>query len=298
MAQTKPTIFISHIHGEEETANAIEEVLRSALLGAVTIFNSSNRHSLDPGDPFRDKIIETLRNSECTLVIASPDSVSSPWVNFEAGGAWVSGRRVIPCCVKGMKPTSLPVPLSHLQGLSLDTVDGLTALLKLVAQIAKLDFPTAYDIGAGVKSIVSTWKTGSPVKRNNALINWMKQSERRPTKHIGRSESGLFRVRHLASTEPRETKQFPDYALQPGDSVRCWVDVEGDTSGTNRMYCFAKNDIADLIEELPERALLRGTLVCLGQIKIYEFSMPAFDPDDERGIDYYPAWLIEDAAKA
>jgi hypothetical protein len=99
MLQNKPTVFISHIHNDEAIANAIEVVLRNALLGAVNVFNSSNRRSLEPGDPFRDKIVETLKNSECTLVVASPDSVSSPWVNFEAGGAWVSGRRVIPCCV-------------------------------------------------------------------------------------------------------------------------------------------------------------------------------------------------------
>jgi|HubBroStandDraft_6_1064221.scaffolds.fasta_scaffold378054_2 hypothetical protein len=91
MIQNKPTVFISHIHSDEATANTIDTELRSALLGAVNVFNSSNRRSLEPGDPFRDKIIETLKNSECTLVVASPDSVSSPWVNFEAGGAWVSG---------------------------------------------------------------------------------------------------------------------------------------------------------------------------------------------------------------
>lgn len=298
MLQNKSTIFISHIHGEEGTANAIENVLRVALLGSVNIFNSSNRRSLDPGDPFRDKIIETLRASECTLVVASPDSVSSPWVNFEAGGAWVSGRRVIPCCVKGMKPTSLPVPLSHLQGVYLDTIDGLTALLKQVAQIAGLDYPTAYDVGLGVESIVSTWKAFASVKKNSEFILWVKQSERRPKKYAGMSNSGLFRVHHLKATDPRETKQFPEYDLLSGDSVRCWLDVEGELGGSSRMYCFATDKVADLLENFPDQVLLRGTLICLGQMKIYEFSMPAFDPDDERGIDYYTAWLIKDVEKA
>ena len=297
MAQNKPTIFISHIHGEERTANAVENVLRTALLGAVNIFNSSNRQSLDPGDPFRDKIIETLKNSECTLVIASPDSVSSPWVNFEAGGAWVSGRRVIPCCVRGMKPTSLPVPLSHLQGLSLDTNDGLTALLKHISHLAGLDYPAAYDVTSGVAEIVSTWKTSTPVRKNDELISWMRQSERRPQKYAGTSASGLFRVKNLAATDPRETKQFPEYDLLSGDSLRCWVDVEGEP-GKTRMYCFGMDEVADLIEEVTEQTLLHGSLVCIGQMKIYEFSMPAFDPDDERGIDYATAWLIREAKKA
>jgi hypothetical protein len=61
MIQNKPTVFISHIHNDEATANAIDVELRSALLGAVNVFNSSNRRSLEPGDPFRDKIVETLK---------------------------------------------------------------------------------------------------------------------------------------------------------------------------------------------------------------------------------------------
>jgi hypothetical protein len=125
----------------------------------------------------------------------------------------------------------------------------------------------------------------------------MKQSERRPKKHAGTNGSGLFRVHHLTATDPRETKQFPDHDLLSGDSIRCWLDIEGEP-GKTRMHCFAMNGVADLIEELPEQTLLNGTLLCLGQMKMYEFSMPAFDPDDERGIDYYTAWLIEDAAKA
>jgi hypothetical protein len=56
----KPTVFISHIHEEEVCANALEKVLRKALLGALDIFNSSNRKSIAAGDPWRDRIIETL----------------------------------------------------------------------------------------------------------------------------------------------------------------------------------------------------------------------------------------------
>jgi hypothetical protein len=294
MIQNKPTVFISHIHNDETIANAIEVELRGALLGAVNIFNSSNRRSLEPGDPFRDKIIETLKSSECTLVVASPDSVSSPWVNFEAGGAWVSGRRVVPCCVKGMKPTSLPVPLSHLQGISLDSDDGLVALLKHVAQLAGLDYPSAYDVAAGIANIVASWKTGATAKENDELITWMRRSERRPKRHVGLSSSGLFRANHLTATDPSETKQLPDYSLLSGDSLRCWVDVEGESK--TRMYCFAADRVADLVDELPENTLLHGRLVCAGQIKVY--SMPSFDPDDDRGIDYYTAWIITNATKA
>jgi len=70
----KQTVFVSHIHGEEHTANTVEAVLRKALLGAIDIFNSSNRRSISPGDPWRDRIINTLQKSTCVLVLASPNS--------------------------------------------------------------------------------------------------------------------------------------------------------------------------------------------------------------------------------
>jgi hypothetical protein len=193
-----------------------------------------------------------------------------------------------------MKPTSLPVPLSHLQGISLDSDDGLIALLKHISQLAGLDYPVAYDVATGVANIVSSWKTEATARENDELITWMRRSERRPKRHVGVSSSGFFRTNHLVATEPTETKQLTDYSLLSGDSLRCWVDVEGESK--TRMYCFAADRVADLIDDLPENTLLHGTLVCAGQIKIY--SMPSFDPDDDRGIDYYTAWIIKDAVKA
>jgi hypothetical protein len=44
--------------------------------------------------------------------------------------------------------------------------------------------------------------------------------------------------------------------------------------------------------------MIRGKVTCMGQMKGYEFNMPSMDFDDERGIEYNAAWLIEDATKA
>jgi hypothetical protein len=117
-------------------------------------------------------VIQLLKRkgSAIVLVVASPDSVASPWVNFEAGGAWLSGVRVVPCCVKGMKPSSLPAPLGHLQAVSLDTVGGLADLIRQIAEVAGLDYPSAYDFDAGLQSIVSTWKSVVSHTQNEELI--------------------------------------------------------------------------------------------------------------------------------
>jgi hypothetical protein len=74
----KPIVFISHIHEEESCANALEQVLRRALLGALDIFNSSNRTSITTGDPWRDRMVESLKRAASVLVIASPKRCRQP----------------------------------------------------------------------------------------------------------------------------------------------------------------------------------------------------------------------------
>jgi hypothetical protein len=37
---SKPIVFISHVHTEEACANALEQIVRKALLGGLDIFNS------------------------------------------------------------------------------------------------------------------------------------------------------------------------------------------------------------------------------------------------------------------
>ena len=184
-------------------------------------------------------------------VLASPNSVSSPWVNFEAGGAWVSGTRVIPCCTGGMRPASLPTPLSHLQGVAMDSVDGLSSLVRQLAELSGLDFPSDFDFSAATKSIAETWGPPASNLNNESLIAWIKRADRRPSKHVDGQAIGFFRVSRLEATTPQETKQFPRVGLRSGDSIRCWLEVEGEMNKT-RTKCFAKGEVADHLEEWPE----------------------------------------------
>jgi hypothetical protein len=291
---TKPVVFISHIHLEEVTANALEAVLRKALLGALDIFNSSNRRSISVGDPWRDRIIETLRGSTSLLVLCSPESVTSPWVNFESGGAWVSGTRVIPCCINGMEPSSLPAPLNHLQALNLASTEGLGLLIKYLAEIASLDVPDEFDYDEAVRLITATWADTKSDEDNSALCEFYDRASRRPKKFKGENCTGFFTVSNLKSSVPQQTEQFYGEGLIPGDSIGLWLKVEGKSTD---YYAFAKSEVADFIEDLPSSTRLYGTIKCLGQIKVFDYDMPTFD-DEQRGVSYHPAWLVIDAKKA
>lgn len=282
------------MHAEEQSANALEKVLKKALLGGLDIFNSSNRQSISVGDPWRDRIIDTLKQSRCVLVLASPDSVSSPWVNFESGGAWVSGTRVIPCCIKGMKPSSLPAPLSHLQAVNLASSEDLRVLLKHLAEVAQLDYPEEFNFEEAVAILTEGWDAGPKPADNEVLLSWFAKAQRRPEKHKGESAIGLFRVEHLSPTDRQETRQFPSEALKAGDSVTCWLSIEGAEYSSN-YHCFATGTVADLLEDSPKGTLFHGRIKCLGQMKVFETIIDM--GDEERGISYPAAWLITEAAK-
>ena len=291
-AMSKPVVFISHIHRDEACANAFEQVLRRALLGAVDVFNSSNRRSISVGDAWRDKIIESLRRSATVLILASPDSVSSPWVNFEAGGAWISERRVVPACIKGMKPESLPAPLSHLQAVSLDSADGLRILINLLSETAGLDKPADFDFDQATDAIVSSWKTQAPAMNNTAFLEWYTKVKRRPEKYKGESAVGFFRVKHLSATDRQKTEQFHKEGLRAGDAITFWLELEGPGSEWTT-HCFANGSVADFLETVNDKTLLRGTVKALGQMKVFETIIDM--GDEERGVSYPAAWRVMDA---
>jgi hypothetical protein len=291
----KPRVFISHVHGDEAFANPLETIIRKALLGGVEIFNTSNRTSLEAGDPWRDKIIVSLRDSASVLVLASPDSVASPWVNFEAGGAWVAGTRVVPCCIRGMTPTSLPAPLSHLQALNPSDPEHLRLLIKQLADSAGLDFPADHDYETNAASLRVSSDSTAPSPESEKFREWFLRCERRPAKYNGQSASGKFRVSSLKATHTQQTEQFKQERLKPGDSLTCQLTVDGDGS-ISSYHCFARGDVADVLESTPDKQVLSGEIRCLGQMKVYETDFVMLDED--RGISYPTAWLILSAQQA
>jgi hypothetical protein len=82
------------------------------------IFVSSS--GLQLGDEWLDKIRVALKSAKIVIALFSPEAVSRPWVNFEAGGAWFSSEKtLIPLCIGGLTPATLPKPYSNIQGADL-----------------------------------------------------------------------------------------------------------------------------------------------------------------------------------
>ena len=112
-------IFISHIHEDEIAANALKRFITAKTEPhRLKIFVSSSQ--LRIGDEWLDKIRSALKAAKVVIALFSPEAISRPWVNFEAGGAWFSSEKILmPLCLGGLNPATLPKPYSNIQGADL-----------------------------------------------------------------------------------------------------------------------------------------------------------------------------------
>jgi hypothetical protein len=140
-------IFISHITEDAALAARLKLRMTEDFLGQLTVFLSSDTESIAAGEVWFSSVSEALRNSSIFIALCSPIAVTRPWVNFEAGAAWMREIPVIPACFGGLRPRDLPMPLAARQGLELDDAQGLRRLYARIAQALDFQAPARdYDV--------------------------------------------------------------------------------------------------------------------------------------------------------
>lgn len=127
--------FISHISEEMEVAKFLKQALIRDFLRLMTVFVSSDTESIAAGEEWLKSIEKALSDCAMLLILCSPESVKRPWINFEAGAAWLRKIPLIPICHAGLTPRDLPMPLSLRQAIGLEDPVGLTRLYAQIAQI-------------------------------------------------------------------------------------------------------------------------------------------------------------------
>ena len=110
-------VFISFIHEERQVADALQQFIRQKL-DMHEVFLSSE-WQIYGGEDWLQKITAELRSAQVVILLLSPTSVARPWVNFEAGGAWLADKPLIPVCHAGLAPGNLPKPYASLQALAI-----------------------------------------------------------------------------------------------------------------------------------------------------------------------------------
>lgn len=134
-------IFVSHISNESELAQKLKESIKSDFLGMVDVFVSSDKETIEVGEKWLNSIEEALKESEILIVLCSYESIVKPWVNFEAGAAWIRDIPIIPICHSGINLSELPPPLSLLQGISLTDRVGLQKLYEIISKKLNCQMP-------------------------------------------------------------------------------------------------------------------------------------------------------------
>lgn len=120
-----PTVFISHASADGPLALTLKELLAQALepvAPRLRIFCSSDVGDIEGGKKWFDQIMDNLKRATACVAVMTPQSVYySPWVAYEAGGAYLrfemSPRRsrLFPVCASGMTGAILPAPFNELQ---------------------------------------------------------------------------------------------------------------------------------------------------------------------------------------
>src|SRR5262249_20623527 len=72
-----------------------------------------------------------LKEARLLLVFLSPAALRSNWVLFEAGHAYARGVRVVPVGIRGVNLSTVPPPMSLLQGFNITSAESLTNIFAL-----------------------------------------------------------------------------------------------------------------------------------------------------------------------
>src|SRR5271170_5418271 len=137
-------IFISFIHEEKGYAEAAKEFLTRIFDKNVTPFMSSDQFQVFAGENWLERIMDELKTAKVVVLMVSKKSVTRPWVNFEAGAAWMKGITIIPVCYGGLSGNELPKPYSSLQAVNLDAPSGGEYLGRSIAHHLGIEEPLTY----------------------------------------------------------------------------------------------------------------------------------------------------------
>lgn len=139
----KNTIFFSHSSKDKALILPIKEKIEKATGNAVTIFMSNDGQSIPLGRNWVSKIEEGLEHAQIMFVFATPQSLSSAWIYFEAGYAYSKKIRVIPVGI-GISIDELKAPLSLLQGFNVTSGESLNNIISIINKDFDYSFETIF----------------------------------------------------------------------------------------------------------------------------------------------------------
>jgi hypothetical protein len=210
--------FVSHVSEEVAVASRLKTALARDFLGLLDVFVSSDAESIAAGEDWLRSIEKALEQSDLLLILCSPESIKRPWINFEAGAAWMRKIPLVPLCHGGLTPQDLPMPLLLRQGIVLGEAAGLGRLYARVADILKCKVPVRSFEGLAKELYAESEAAPASVSASSALRN-----ERAIRKRLSEAlQNQRFKWRSLerVATEAGISKDTAADLLRADDQVR------------------------------------------------------------------------------
>lgn len=161
-----PKIFLSHAAFDSDMANNFKKVIETNLEN-IDVFCFSDPLDLPLGTKWPEEIQKALKESDILFVLATSRSLSRPWVWFEAGTFWFTGKKVIPLCIGEIKKDRLPTPLYELVALNLSDKKDLKNLFSNLEADFKIKRIKDINIEEIIESIISEEKAISNIFLKN-----------------------------------------------------------------------------------------------------------------------------------
>ena len=144
-------VFISHSSGDIEVAQALIELLRSAIHGLHPTrirCTSAPGYKLPGGADTNNQLRREMRGAKTFIGLLTEQSLRSTYVLFELGARWGADFPFTPLVASGLKMSDLKAPLSGLHAHSCDIEADLQQMLDEISGWLNLGKASAavYDI--------------------------------------------------------------------------------------------------------------------------------------------------------
>ena len=129
---TRPILFFSHSGRDQKQLTRLKQLFVEKTGGSIEVFLSSDGQSIPFGRNWVYSVQEALEGAKLMIVFVTPNSLRSSWMYFESGYVYSKNIRVVPVGFIGVDLSTLPPPLSLLQGFNITSEEGLNNLIALV----------------------------------------------------------------------------------------------------------------------------------------------------------------------
>ncbi len=206
------TIFLSHSRHDRNVVNALHNLLKqfianNNLSSRYDIFYSQESLSDDKNSQdWKKAIVDNLRSCDLVVVLWSPHSLNSSWVNYEIGMAHAGNKKIIATGINGIDYGKY---IYNQQVISIENVDNILRVLNNIFVDEKID------VNKWMKKISEKEGDNSPVQKllrefNNRCIyfvgskqrNWGRRDKRHSEKFVRELSEGLLKAKYKLASYP------------------------------------------------------------------------------------------------